>query len=237
MKKMIAMLVALMMTMLFVPAMAETADALVGIEGMVVEIREDGSYLIDNVEMGEVVVNVDEETYFETSRDIEAGDYLYIDYDGKMTRSLPAQITADVVRMFALSGQITAVDAENGFVMMNTEEHGEVQVNLPEGYDASFIDFEAMTVYHNGAMTMSLPAQIGAGMILPHYALQGEVGAIEDGYFMLTVEDQEYQVNIEPELIPETLKSGDIVRVIFNGQMTRSLPAQITAMELIQISR
>ena len=38
-----------------------------------------------------------------------AGDYLFINYDGMMTRSIPAQITADLIRMYTLEGDIVEV--------------------------------------------------------------------------------------------------------------------------------
>ena len=96
---------------------------------------------------------------------------------------------------------------------------------------------EALTVYFDGVMTMSLPPRIGAGFVIPGYSMQGTVTEIADGYLMLGEGMESIQVNVVPELLPEDMKTGDLIRVIYNGQMTRSIPAQIAAIEIIQISR
>ena len=63
----------------FCGAFAELDSApLLPMEGIVLEISEDGSYLINTIEHGDVQVFASDETYLETSRDISIGDYLYI---------------------------------------------------------------------------------------------------------------------------------------------------------------
>lgn len=236
MKKMIAALIAL--TVLCFVAFAEPAyEELISIDGLVLEINEDGSYLINTETHGEVIVLVNEETYVEAENEISVGDYVYIDYNGQMTRSLPPQITASVVRMYRMTGSITEHFAEENAVMLSTETHGEVFVTLPEIWAGQEIDVEALTVYFNGAMSMSLPPRINAGFVSPVYSLQGSVTEIADDYLILGEGMEAVQVNFEAGSLPENMQTGDIIRVLYNGQMTRSLPPQIFASEIIQISR
>jgi len=238
MKKIIAILLAALAVLgaAFAASSESAADAPVLMEGFVTEITADG-YLVDTEAHGEVMVLVGEETYVEATAEIAAGDYLYIDYDGKMTRSLPPQVSASVVRMHRIEGSVMEYDAEANTVMLDSETHGEVLVALPEEWAGQEFTAEALTVYFDGVMTMSLPPQIGAGYVIPGYAMQGTVTEIADGYVMLGEGMESIQVNVAPELLPEDMKTGDVIRVVYNGQMTRSIPAQIVAAEIIQISR
>lgn len=235
MKKIFAILLAALLVC--ISAFAEPiAEEMISIEGFVVEITEEG-YLIETSDLGEVMVLTHEETYTETVRDILPGDYLYIDYNGMMTRSLPPQINASVIRMHVLSGSIVESNAEENSVLLNTDTHGEVIVFLPEVWAGQALDCENLTVYFNGAMTMSLPAQIGAGFVIPGYSLQGAVTEIGDGWMMIGEGMEAIQVNFDAQMLPENVNVGDVIRIIHDGQMTRSIPAQVTASEIIQISR
>ncbi|MGN0803167.1 MAG: hypothetical protein ACI4MF_11280 [Candidatus Faecivicinus sp.] len=213
------------------------SEALVSMQGTVLEIDENGSYLIDTAELGEVLVQINEATFLETDREIAAGDFLYIDYDGRMSRSLPPQITASIVRMHCLTGAIAESYPEENAVLLQTDALGEVFVRLPDDWAGQEIAAESLTVYYNGAITMSLPGQISAGLALPLYSLQGAVTEIGEDFLILGEGTDAVQVNLADIEIPEDLNLGDIVRVLYNGQMTRSLPPQVTAMEIVQISR
>jgi len=105
---------------------AETETAAEMIAGIVIEITDEG-ILIENDAQGEVLALIGEETVFETTGDIAAGDYVYIDYDGQMTFSLPAQIGASLVRMHKLEGDISEVYAEENAVLLHNEETGDVK--------------------------------------------------------------------------------------------------------------
>ena len=204
------------------------------LEGIVLEMTEEG-YLIHNTELGEVMVLVNEETYIEATGDIAAGDLIYVDYNGMMTRSLPPQINAAVIRMFRLEGDVISADAEANTILVMSTDFGEVLVNLPEEYAGSEFTETHVTVYFNGAMTMSLPAQVGAGLVIPGYSLQGVVTEITDEYILLGEGMEAIQVNLTESVLPEGLAVGDAVCVIYDGQMTRSIPAQISAQQITLI--
>ena len=236
MKKLLSILLAIIA--LCIAAFAEpAATELVPIEGLVLEISEDGGYLINTETHGEVMALMNEETFVESDGEISVGDYLYIDYDGQMTRSLPPQITASVIRMYRIEGAIVEHFAEENAVMLSTETHGEVYATLPEEWSGQEIDAESLTIYFNGAMTMSLPPQINAGFVAPLYSLQGSVTEIADTHLVLGEGMEAVQVNFEEGSLPQNLQVGDVIRVLYNGQMTRSLPPQVFASQIIQISR
>ena len=91
------------------------------------------------------------------------GDYIHVLYDGIMTRSLPAQVYAQIFGCYKTTGTVSEL-TESGFLL--TTETDVVQVNA----DAALLDGMengmTVTVYSNGAMTMSLPVQISAEKIV-----------------------------------------------------------------------
>ena len=205
--------------------------------GTVIGFNDDGGYIIENAEHGMIEVAVNEETYAETMRDIAAGDYIFVEYDGQMTRSIPPQVNAVSVRMYVLEGDIVEHSAEEDAVTLMTETHGEVYVTLPEEWKDTEIDFEYMTVYFDGVMTMSLPPRMNGAYVVPGYSMQGVVSEIGDGYIVIGENMEAVQVNTADVELPGDMKTGDIVRVIYDGQMTRSIPAQVNAQDIVQISR
>ena len=66
---------------------------------------------------------------------------------------------------------------------------------------------------------------------------QGKVTEIGEGYITIGEGMEAVQASVADGILPETVETGAIVRVIYDGQMTRSIPAQITAGEVVQISR
>ena len=128
--------------------------------GTVTEIGE-GFIMIQSAEGQMIQVNTFEETIFE-GKEIAVGDFIHVTYNGMMTFSIPAQIAAMKVGCYAhtgVVGEITegqfALETEMEMILVNAT------AEQLEGIEAGM----TVTVYSNGAMTMSLPAQIGAEMI------------------------------------------------------------------------
>ena len=166
MKKILGLMLVLLLTGLSALAVPndEAEETIFALEGVVIEVSED-SYLIESEIHGPVQILFNEETIFDTSRDIAIGDYIYTVYNGMMSRSIPAQITAELVRMYAISGKIISADPEVSGVLLETETHGEVYAYLPEPWLENTA--ETITVYFDGAMTMSLPPQISGNYVIP----------------------------------------------------------------------
>lgn len=135
------------------------------ISGEIAQIDESG-ILINAGESGMVLVNITDETIMETGGELAAGDYIHVDYNGMMTRSIPAGITAQVVRCYTIEGTVSEIIAEEGGMLLETETHGQVYAHLPEGDEMEIKTGDAVKVYFNGAMTMSLPGQINADNVV-----------------------------------------------------------------------
>ncbi len=134
--------------------------------GTVIEITDD--YVVFTAGDGQVFqANITQDTIQEydlPGAALSAGDYIHVIYDGKTTRSIPAQITAQVIRASVREGQVTAI--ANDHFLLQTELE-EIQVNCTVEQLAPLQQGMQVKVYFAGAMTMSLPAQIGAELIVP----------------------------------------------------------------------
>lgn len=212
---------------------ASAEPALETISGTVTEYVESEYMMLDTAEHGEIQVNLSAETPMETDGAIQAGDYVYVAFDGTMTMSLPAQISAKSVTMHKLKGDI--VEVKDGDALIRTSDGTEVLVHLPDDWANAELDAPQLIAYYNGAITMSLPGQISAGKIVPCYTLNGVVDEIGDGFLTIDSDGEKIQVNADS--IPENLKVDDVICVTYDGIMTRSIPAQITAIEITLVSR
>ena len=171
MTKIIAILSALLLALAGIavwPAGEETTitteeihEEIVEMTGTALEIT-DTYYLIENADGQQVQVNLYDETLFE-GKTPEVGDLIHILYNGMMTRSLPPQINALRIGCYVLSGHVVEL-TEEGFTLDDGSEI--IEVHAAPELLAGIENGSAVTVYFNGAMTMSLPAQIGAEMIL-----------------------------------------------------------------------
>jgi len=167
MKKMLAILLAVLLAAAAVAFAAETEPATTTdlsepeayfMNGFVLEVGKD-AVLVQTTEGMQVQVNLTEDTAY-MAEHLLPGDYVYMIYNGMMTRSLPAQITAMHIGVYVVEGSVTAVEDE--FVMIlreDTEE--EVMMTLPENAP-ELKEGDRVIAYTNGAMTMSLPPQMNA---------------------------------------------------------------------------
>ena len=139
----------------------EAVPELLDTAGIVLEIAEDALTL--NTEThGEVVVHLTDETLFEGETPV-VGAYVHVVNNGAMTMSLPPQITALRVGCYAFTGTVSGIGEES--FMLQTES-GEYQVNVEAEKLADLSEGASVTVYSNGAMTMSIPAQIYGELIV-----------------------------------------------------------------------
>lgn len=309
MKKFLSVLmtIAMLAAMPFA-AMAEEPFAL--LEGLVTELV-DGGFVMQDIQQGEVMINTSEATVWDgdlMEGELAVGQYVYVEYDGRMTFSLPPQVHADRVACNVLTGSVAEV-LEDGSILMNDDTFGEVIVHLGDDMRHVYAGMP-ITVYFNGVMALSLPGQVTAShIVLP--LISGCVSNLTGEGFTLTDADGvEYEVKLaedtliseeiivvedapeaeaeeeaeetqaeetaeeiieenagetdeetagetgedavvleDAELAEETAvpaaellsesaiewADGDIVTVYYNGIMSRSLPAQITAMEIVVI--
>lgn len=285
------------------------------LEGLVTEIV-DGGFVIKDVEQGEVMVNTSDATVWDgllAEDELTVDQYVFVDYNGAMTFSLPPQVHADRVSLYMLSGIVTEV-LEDGSILMNDWMNGDVIVHLTEDMQHVHAG-SSIVVYHNGAMTLSLPAQVSASYIKLISATGVISEVTEDGFLLNTLDGQILLVGLNgatvvtEEALPENadleafeavqnlelelpgadeaeqeltadveaeeeiaaeeeqtaqpveeeialiatesdapisgdaadesftldveFHAGDKVTIYYNGMMTRSIPAQITALEVV----
>ena len=190
--------------------LAETKAPDTELEGYVTEVLE-GGFLMEDRELGQVMLNVDEQTVTDgvlMEREIEAGLYVLVTYDGRLTRSIPPQAHADKVGCYALQGTVVELP-EAGVILMNDEEYGEVLVHAVGStqhvHPGAFI-----TVYYDGVMAMSLPGQaVAREIVVPK--LTGTVSDMDDEGFTLTDGNENaYRVLIdENTLLGELVAAGE----------------------------
>ena len=201
MKNIIAMILIALMAIM--PTMAETTveefiPEVYMIEGVVSGVTEEG-ILLRTEELGEVLIIPGEETLWEGAEALAEGDYAYVDYNGMMTRSIPARISAMVIRSYRMEGVVTEVFEDGSAMLINTETYGDVYVTLPGAAEEATAEAEEA--------------------VQEEAAAEGEEAAQEEA----AAEGEEV------EEAAELPKAGDSVTVYFNGAMTMSLPGRINA--------
>lgn len=244
MKKIMSVLLSMLLMASALPALAESIQV-EPIVGKITEMREDGSFLVEELEGGnEVHVQVSEETKTEVEWSYGVGDVVIVSYNGRMTRSLPPQITAETIRSYTVYGLVVEANKESGRLLVNSPEVGDVFVNLPEDMDADAYANRYVRVYFNGVMAMSLPGQISALSIETLEMIEGEVRDIANdetdatkGWFMMDWGESGVMVKFSAGTkAMDSFNTGDTVQVYYNGIMTRSLPGQIFAMAIAKVS-
>ena len=219
---------------------AETGDAQAQVymlQGVILEAQE-GGWLIEDAAQGEVLVLVSDETVMETGYELAVGDYVYVDYDGTMTRSLPPQVTAGRIVSHKLEGEVLETyPAENALLLYATDGN-EYRVNLPAAWAETGFDAQRAIVYYDGAATLSIPPQVSAGLVVAEYAVEDVITELSETSMTLGEGDGAVTVDFDPALLPEGLVAGDAVRVTYNDVTagTAAEPERVVAVEIVKIS-
>ena len=132
---------------------------LVTLTGVITGITDE-YVLLDAGEMGQIQANLSEDTLIEGVEELAIGQTAIVTYDGKMTRSLPAQVTALRIGVYEVRGTVKAIE-EGRITVEKTEGGDEVVLTLPEGAPELQAG-DAITAYTTGISTMSLPPQMNA---------------------------------------------------------------------------
>ena len=204
------------------------------LQGAILEMDE-ASMLINDAAQGEVLVLIGEETVLETSYDLAVGDYVYVDYNGVMTRSLPPQVTAGRIVSHKLEGDVAEVYAEENALLLYTADGGEYRVNLPGDEAQTGFDAQRAIVYYDGAATLSIPPQVSAGLVVPVYAVEDLITEIGEDSMTLGGGEGAVAVTFDPALLPGALSVGDAVRVIYDGEAAGPEPEEIVALEIVKL--
>lgn len=160
MKRAFCLLLTLAVLMGALPVHAEDENY-AEIAGQITEVGEDYLLMVDS-ELGEVHVWLNEETVYEgiEAPALAVGQYAAVLYDGRMTRSLPPQITALRVGVYSIRGEVIAI-CEDYVLIGQEDDLGEVIVRFAQEMP-ELAAGQSVIVYTNGMMTMSLPPQTSA---------------------------------------------------------------------------
>lgn len=134
----------------------------VDITGAITEITDE-YVMIDAGEMGMIQASISDDTLIEGVDELAVGQTAVILYDGKMTRSIPAQITALKIGVYEVKGTVTEI--AEGRATIATANGDEVVLTLPENAPEIAVG-DAMIAYTTGVSTMSLPPQMNAIAII-----------------------------------------------------------------------
>ena len=221
-----------LMVLAVVPGLAQEQP--VSLSGVILNMQEDGNFLLDS-DIGQVLVKMLPETVVEGVGKLRAGQYVYVDYNGMMTRSMPAQVTAEKVRCYVIEGVVLSLSEDGKTALVESQENGQVMVSLP-AMETDLKEGDFVAAYFSGVMALSYPAQAGGLKVDVYVRVTGEVQEIEEGYFLMDNMGQALRVNIgEESELPESIEPGDVVTVYHNGQTTFSIPPQVFGLTVIQL--
>ena len=205
-KKIVCVLMILATLLAVLPAGAQESEVCL-LSGTIMEVLDD-CVMLDVPELGDVQAFISEETTIEGVDALRIGQTAVVLYDGKMTRSLPPQITAQRISVYAVEGTVTEV-AEDRVTILRGDELGEVVLTLPENAPELEIG-QSVIAYTTGIMTMSLPPIMNA--IAFEFEADEPAEEAEDIERIEDVEDAE-----DVELIEDTEDAGDVVSGQDNG--------------------
>lgn len=193
----------------------EESQEVFDIYGEIVEITDE-YVLIHTADMGDVQVNLSEDTVIEGVDALEIGQTAVVMYNGMMTRSLPPQIGALHIGVYAVSGVIAEV-LEGKLVIVSEETGEQIILTLP------------------GSEPMDENEEL---------LEEDVVASEEESEAELTEESEEEladELN-EEEMTDEALAEeeaaqefsvGDKIIAYTTGAMTMSLPPQMNALAII----
>lgn len=189
-------------------AFAEENEPDTLLEGLVTEVLEQG-FVMEDIELGSVLLNVDETTVMDgilVEGDIEVGQYVFVEYDGRLTRSLPPQAHADRVGCYRLTGTVD-LSLSMGVLLTGDPIFGDVIIRV-DGSMPHLYQGMPITVYYNGVMAMSYPGQVTARhIVVPE--LTGTVSDRDSAGFTLTDADgNEYRVLLSEQTFTGVLSAS-----------------------------
>ena len=244
MKKFFLMLLALMLAMTTLTAFAEDGTVTLSpgaedfaeealVEGFVMDVQDE--FILLQTRDGLMVEALLTELTYVDGKEVAIGDFVTVSYDGQMTRSIPAQITAQYIGDYMLMGVVSEL-TETGFTLTFGEDIYAVTADaaLLEGIqDEMFV-----TVFHNGQMTRMIPAGVNA-LHIRGQEIVGVVTEMVEGGFTLTVEGEElpYHVAIkEDAMIFVQPEPGMELIVVTDGLQTASLESiLVNASEILPL--
>ncbi len=204
---------------------ALAAKPMVEVSGLITEVM-DGGILLEDLEQGTILLNIDTETVFEgnlAETSLSKGMYVFGKYNGILTRSQPAQAHADRLGCYTLTG--TVAEALDGTALLTGDPvYGDALVRLGDHMPHVFGGVP-ITVYYNGTMALSYPPEVDASYVVVP-TLTGSVKEVQESSLSLVAGDgQEYTVQVDgltflPSAWFDHALVGKRVTVYYDGTLT-----------------
>lgn len=121
------------------------------------------SFLIEDAAFGQVQANISDDTVFGGLQlaELTEGMTISVIFNGQMSRSIPAQVSALAVDAHVFTGTVAEL-LEDGEVLIRLDTADEdVRMTLPEGAEIPAVGAK-ITCYTNGVQTMSIPPLMNA---------------------------------------------------------------------------
>ena len=103
--------------------------------GQITEITDE-YLMLEGTEQGKVQVNLLDDTLYNGAiqqSELAVGQYAEVLYDGKLTRSIPAQAAALAVNVYPLTGTVDEVQEDGRVLVTPTDGGAQVLLSLPDG--------------------------------------------------------------------------------------------------------
>jgi hypothetical protein len=246
-KKTLTFTLALALLSLSFHAIAETAatsadgfslvDVPTTFEGLITEV-DSGYFIMNAVNEGPVRANLGDATVYEgtaSSETLAVGQYVYVLYNGVMTRSLPPQISAQKVSCFEVTGTVTSL-MDSGFLLEGDAVLDKVVVFTDATLPPVFLNVP-VTLYYNGIMSMSMPPQINAvHLVVPE--LEGIVSDItQDGFTLTSASGTAFHIALSADTALSTsLTAQAQIVVYYNGQVSNGADVDALAIAALSVT-
>ena len=131
---------------------------------------------------------------------------MFVEYDGRLTRSLPPQAHADRVGCYRLTGTVD-LSLSMGVLLTGDPIFGDVIIRV-DGSMPHLFQGMPVTVYYNGVMAMSYPGQVTAR----HIVVPELTGAVSDrdsaGFTLTDADGNEYRVLLSEQTFTGVLSAS-----------------------------
>ncbi len=235
MNPLISLALALILALLPLAAPAETETS-VTLQGLITEAGSTYFIMTDRTHASVQVNIIDGVTVFEgiAAKDtLAVGLYVFVTYDGVMSRSLPPQVSAQIVACYRLTGTVADI-LENGVIVTGDEVTGTAIVLIGDNFPPVYLGVP-ITVYYNGLMALSMPPQIFASHIIVPY-LEGAVSDANAQTFILTDADgATHIITMDAHTVTYAAPmDGEQVRVYVDGAAAEN--GTVYALEIVSTS-
>lgn len=197
------------------------------LQGLITGVS-DAHFLLHDQTNGIVQVNLDDERTayagVAAKDQMAVGQYVFVQYNGIMTKSIPPQVTADKVSCYVIHGTVSEI-LQSGYVVQGDSVLGTVIVHMDKTLAPIFLNVP-ITVYYSGIIALSMPPQLAAlHTVVP--MLEGVASSVTDTGLILTDEHHVvHHITLDAQTqVDEPVSDGLRLCVYYNGTLENTTDA------------